>query len=231
MGVVAAYLLDIEGTTTPVDFVTKTLFPFARRELSSFVASHEVGEELRLLGEEYDRDLADGKAPPAWPGKPTQSGVVPYLEWLMDHDRKSTGLKSIQGKIWEDGYASGNLKGIVYPDVDPAFRRWKDAGKKIAMFSSGSVLAQKLIFGHLEVPLSPFIDAYFDTGVGPKRVASSYETIASQLGIPAAEILFLSDIAEEVSAALVAGMQSLQVLRDGQRQSQLAFVRDFNELA
>lgn len=226
-----AYLLDIEGTTTPIDFVTKTLFPFARKELAAFVSSHDVSAELQLLSAEYDQDVSSDAQPPEWSDRDDAKSVVPYLEWLMDHDRKSQGLKSIQGKIWEDGYKSGKLKGSVYPDVEPAFRRWKGAGKKVAIFSSGSVLAQKLIFGHLDVPLTPFIDDYFDTGTGPKRVAKSYEVIAGKLGLQTSDVLFLSDIAEEVAAAKEAGMEALQVLRDGQSPSEHAAIVDFKNLA
>lgn len=224
-----AYLLDIEGTTTPIDFVTKTLFPFARKELAAFVSTHDVSAELQLLSAEYDQDVQSGN-PPLWSDRGDSKSVVSYLEWLMDHDRKYQGLKSIQGKIWEEGYGSGKLKGIVYPDVEPAIRRWKAAGKKVAIFSSGSVLAQKLIFAHLDTPLTPYIDDYFDTGTGPKRVAKSYEIIASQLGLTTSDVLFLSDIAEEVAAAKEAGMETLQVLRDGQTPSEHAAVADFNDL-
>jgi len=214
MGAVEAYLLDIEGTTTPIDFVTKTLFPFAREELREFVCTQDISTERKLLSHEHEQDVAAQNDPPPWTGH-TKDEIVSYLEWLMDRDRKSTGLKSIQGRIWESGYASGKLKGVVYPDVTPAFKRWKSAGKKIAIYSSGSVLAQKLIFGHLETPLSPLIDAYFDTELGGKRDSKSYAEIASRLGIDAANILFLSDITEEVQAARSAGMRSIQVFRDG----------------
>ncbi len=216
MGLVTAYLLDIEGTTTPIDFVTKTLFPFARAELRKYVSSHSLSDEIKSLSCEHEQDVAAGNNLPEWDGS-SKDSVVPYLEWLMDRDRKSTGLKSVQGKIWEDGYATGALKGVVYPDVPQAFKRWKAGGKQIAIYSSGSVLAQKLIFGHLDTPLTPLIDVYFDTEVGGKRVASSYEEIARRLAIPADQILFLSDVLEEVDAAKAAGMQSIQVFRDGVR--------------
>jgi len=214
MGLVTTYLLDIEGTTTPIAFVTKTLFPFARAELRKYISSHPLSDDIKSLSIEYEKDVEAGNQPPVWDGL-SQDSVVPYLEWLMDIDRKSTGLKSIQGKIWEHGYATGALKGVVYPDVPPAFRRWKDAGKKIAIYSSGSVLAQKLIFGHLDTPLTPHIDAYFDTEVGGKRIAASYAEIARRLEQSAEQILFLSDILEEVNAAKSEGMQSIQVFRGG----------------
>lgn len=221
-----AYLLDIEGTTTPIDFVTKTLFPFARQELRSYLAANDATDDLSLLSQEYENE---SEAPP-WPRRPSAEGALGYLEWLMDQDRKSTALKAIQGKIWEDGYRSGRLKGSVYADVEPAMRRWKQAGKRIAIFSSGSVLAQKLIFGHLDVPLTPLIDAYFDTQVGAKRVASSYEAIAAKLELPPGDILFLSDIEQEIQAAKDAGMQAMQALRDGQPEGALAAIRSFDEL-
>ena len=214
MGLVAAYLLDIEGTTTPIDFVTKTLFPFARAELRRYVPLHAMSSEICALSREYEQDVEAGNNPPPWDGS-SRDSVIPYLEWLMDQDRKSTPLKSIQGKIWQDGYETGKLRGVVYADVEPAFRRWKEAGKKIAIYSSGSVLAQQLIFGNLDKPLTSLIDDYFDTEVGGKRVSSSYAEISRRLSIPPDKILFLSDVAEEVDAAKAVGMQSIQVFREG----------------
>lgn len=134
----------------------------------------------------------------------------------MDLDRKSPGLKAIQGKIWESGYRSGELKGEIYPDVVPAMRRWRAAGSRVYIYSSGSVLAQELLFRHsVEGDLTPLIDGYFDTGVGPKRSAASYEKIASSIGVLAGEILFLSDVIEEVAAATEAGLSAIQVVRSG----------------
>ncbi len=219
----SAYLLDIEGTTTPVDFVYKTLFPFARRALPEFLrqAAHSPAQAAALtddaqhLGSEYDADVAADRRPPPWEGKKAAVEMLPYLLWLMDHDRKSRGLKSIQGRIWEDGYRRGLLHGEIYPDVEPALRRWRSRGARVFIYSSGSVLAQKLLFGHLPGgDLTPLLDGHFDTEVGAKREAGSYSTIAARIGRPAAEILFLSDTPEEIAAARAAGMAATQVRRD-----------------
>ena len=129
----SAYLLDIEGTTTPVDFVYKTLFPFARRALPEFLARSlrdpdqkaALEADARLLADEYLADREAGRSPPPWDARGASAGLLPYLYWLMDEDRKSRGLKSMQGRIWEQGYRSGDLHGELYPDVEPALRRWR----------------------------------------------------------------------------------------------------------
>lgn len=231
-----AYLLDIEGTTTPVDFVYKTLFPFARRALPEFLESSlrdpaqkaALEADARLLADEYRADCAAGRSPPAWDEKGASAG--PYLFWLMDADRKSRGLKSIQGRIWEQGYRSGGLFGELYPDVEPALRRWRGRGARVFIFSSGSVLAQKLLFAHLPGgDLTPLLDGHFDTEVGSKREPASYARIAAQIGLPAAEILFLSDTPEELTAARAAGLLALHVRRDNADLAG-AGVRSFAEL-
>jgi len=224
----AVYLLDIEGTTTPVDFVTKTLFPYARAAMADFLLSGDDGlpEDLAALSAEYEQESGDR---PDWPDRPSASGALGYLQWLIDSDRKSTGLKSIQGRIWHEGYTSGRLRGVVYADVWPAVKRWKQRGARVAVFSSGSVLAQKLIFGHLpEGDLTPLIDAYFDTTTGQKRDPQSYVKIAESLGCPPADVCFLSDVQEEVDAAGAAGMAAIRVDRDGRRSG--GSVEDFDGL-
>lgn len=207
-------MLDIEGTTTPVDFVYKTLFPYARREVAGYLArnSGSLREEIAWLSEEFEQD----GEPVDWPGKPDAAGAQGYLLWLMDRDRKSRALKAIQGKIWEEGYRSGSLQGEVYPDVLPAIQRWKAAGSSVYIYSSGSVLAQRLLFGSLPTgDLTKVLDGFFDTEVGGKREPESYRTIASH--IAAGPALFLSDILEEVEAARHAGWDAIQILRDGKQ--------------
>jgi enolase-phosphatase E1 len=135
------------------------------------------------------------------------------LAW-MDADAKVTELKDIQGRIWAQGYAAGELTGHVYPDAAQALRRWHAEGLKLAVFSSGSVAAQKLIFGHSDQgDLSPLFSGWFDTTTGPKREAISYVLIADALGISPADILFLSDIAAETDAAKAAGMRAMLIDR------------------
>lgn len=215
-----AYLLDIEGTTTPIDFVTRTLFPYARERIAGFLASADFVNDSELLSAleslklEHSADVTAGESPPEVGRQPDR--FLAYLHWLMDRDRKSPGLKAIQGKIWESGYRSGELKGELYPDVVPAMRRWKAAGSNVYIYSSGSVLAQMLLFRYsVEGDLTSLINGYFDTGVGPKRSDTSYEAIASSIGVPAGEVLFLSDVIEEVAAARAAGLDAIQVVRAG----------------
>ena len=214
---VRGVVLDIEGTTTPVSFVTDTLFPYADEHLPSYLASHagqaELEEALDLLSQEWEADVARGTNPP--PQDATQ-WVTGYVRWLMRQDRKSPGLKLLQGLIWKGGYADGSLHGSVYPDVPPALSRWREAGLAIAIYSSGSVLAQQLLFSTTAYgDLTRFVEQYFDTGVGPKREAASYERIARAMALPPAELLFVSDVIAELEAARGAGMQALHCLRDG----------------
>lgn len=151
---------------------------------------------------------------PAWVAE--HGGDLDRLLALMDADAKDTGLKDIQGRIWAEGYAAGELKGQVYPDAAEALRRWHAAGLTLAVFSSGSVAAQKLIFGHSDQgDLAPLFSGWFDTTTGPKRDAASYETIADVLGELPGDVLFLSDIAAEIDAAKAAGMRALLIDREG----------------
>ncbi|MCM3877447.1 MAG: acireductone synthase [Thermoanaerobaculia bacterium] len=205
-----AILLDIEGTTTPIAFVKDVLFPFARANAPSFLAAHrhepEVQADLALLAEERALERTDNA-----PLDP-----LPYLFWLMDADRKSTALKALQGRIWKGGYESGALVSDVYPDVAPALARWKDAGIDVSIFSSGSVLAQRLLFAHTSAgDLRPFLNAWFDTTTGGKKEAKSYTLIASALGRAPGEVLFVSDVAEELDAAEEAGMDVALCVRPG----------------
>ena len=209
-------LLDIEGTTTPMAFVYDVLFPYARARLSSYLRAHIAEDELRdvlaTLRAEWQDDARKGEEPPPW-ALADVPAAARYLEWLMDRDRKSPPLKRIQGWIWQEAFDSGELRGDLFPDVAPALARWKESGIRIAVYSSGSVLAQKLIFAdHLDA-----IAAFFDTAVGPKRSADSYRQIAKDLGSPPATILFVSDVPEELNAALDAGMQIVLAVRPGNK--------------
>jgi enolase-phosphatase E1 len=192
-----ALLLDIEGTTSSIRFVTDTLFPFARKHLAAYIAAHP--EDVAPI-------LAD---------VPGADKVATLLEW-MDEDRKVTPLKTLQGMIWADGYASGELDGHVYPDTPVAMRRWRARGIAVHIYSSGSIAAQKLIFGHsVAGDLTPLIGCYFDTTTGPKREADSYSKIADALDLAPSQILFLSDAPAEVDAAREAGLDALLIDRDG----------------
>jgi enolase-phosphatase E1 len=216
----SAILLDIEGTTTPITFVHQVLFPYARRRLGVFASAHrgdaEVVEAIARLRGEHAADRSAGREPPAWPHEPGVDGLVAYLEWLMDQDRKSPGLKTLQGLIWEAGYSRGELRGLVFGDVPGAMRRWHAAGKKIAIYSSGSVLAQRRLFQTTaDGDLTTIIDGMFDTSVGAKVDHGSYERIAAALDVRADRILFVSDVTAELAAARQAGFHVRLAIRPG----------------
>ncbi len=213
-----AVLLDIEGTTTPIAFVHDVLFSYARAHASEFLAnnfeSDEVRADVALLREEQALDVSNDRNPALL--SPEIDSITAYIDWLIAQDRKSTGLKSLQGKIWRQGYLDGSLKSQVFADVAPALERWHAAGLSINIFSSGSVLAQQLLFAHTEAgDLTRFIDNYFDTNVGKKGEPGSYRRIASELGLAPNEILFISDVTTELDAANEAGMKTLLSIRPG----------------
>ena len=220
---VAAVVLDIEGTTTPISFVYDVLFPYARTNLREFLTTHGpsglLAEVDRQLREEHATDVARGDAPPPLPADVSSGNATdlePYALWLMDRDRKSPGLKLLQGLIWQRGFSDGTLRGEVFPDVAPALQRWQDESIDVAIYSSGSVLAQRLIFGHTpDGDLTPRISQFFDATIGPKRSSASYRHIASELHVPPHELLFLSDVHAELSAARTAGLQALLCVRPG----------------
>ena len=197
-------LLDIEGTTTPIAFVTETLFPYARARLAAFLAR-------------------EGRAAEA-----------PQFLAEMDRDSKSGALKELQGRIWEAGYAAGDLAGAVFDDVPGAFAAWHAAGRRIGIYSSGSVLAQRCLFRHSTAgDLTRFIAAYFDTAVGPKQDARSYTRIAEAVGVEPRSIVFVSDVAGELDAAAAAGLQAIMALRPGnaaQPAHKYRVIRSFDEL-
>jgi enolase-phosphatase E1 len=198
-------LTDIEGTTSSIAFVKDVLFPYARNELPRFV--RERGQEAEV------RHWLDAVAVENG-GMCDDAMISEVLQGWIDEDRKHTALKALQGMIWQDGYCSGAFTAHIYPDVPPVLRRWRDAGRKLAVYSSGSAAAQKLFFGHSEAgDLIPLFSAYFDTEVGHKREAGSYRRIAEQLGTSPQSILFLSDVVEELDAARAAGLSTVLVDR------------------
>lgn len=216
---VRGLLLDVEGTTTPIEFVYDVLFPFVRARVSDFLkrraASAEVRSDLELLRSEHEHDAAVGLDPPPW--TPIE-GATSYVHWLMDQDRKSPGLKSLQGKIWQQGYLDGTLKGRVFPDVPPAMKEWHARSLDVRIYSSGSVLAQKLLFSRCEEgDLTRYLRGHFDTATGPKNADESYRRIATEMGVPPSTILFVSDVVDELDAARFAGMRTLLCVRPGNR--------------
>lgn len=204
---IRAIVTDIEGTTSSLSFVKDVLFPYARRHLAAFVREHAaepaVRAELAATGEAAGRALNDDEA------------VSQLLCWI-DEDRKITPLKALQGMIWEAGYRRGDFRGHVYEDAARRLRAWKEHGLALYVFSSGSVQAQKLLFGYSDFgDLTPLFSGYFDTAIGAKREAESYRRIAQRIGTAPGEILFLSDIREELDAARAAGFATCWLVRDG----------------
>lgn len=214
---VRALLLDVEGTTTPVAFVYEVLFPFARAGVERFLERQgndaSVQSDLESLRDDRDREADPAcERGSAW----NLAAAAQYVRFMIDRDRKSTALKSLQGKIWQDGYERGELRGEVYPDVPRAFARWRAQGRDIAIFSSGSVLAQRLLFAHSTAgDLAGFLRAYFDTSTGPKKEAESYSRIARSLEIAPESLVFVSDTLAELDAAREARMNTLVCIRPG----------------
>jgi enolase-phosphatase E1 len=212
-------LLDVEGTTTSVSFVYDVLFPYARAHLAEVLRDgpHDSGVRDDVEALRAERTAETAADAPEWrAGSPEQvlDSAIAYSLWLMDRDRKSTALKSLQGRIWQRGYGQGALVSHVYPDVAPALKRWRGQGRSAAIFSSGSVLAQRLLFAHTgEGDLTPLLDAYFDTTTGPKRDPASYRRIAEALGADPRVVIFVSDVAEELDAARAAGMGTALCVR------------------
>ena len=223
---IASLLLDIEGTTTPIDFVFKTLFPYARNHAEPFLAASagdaSVADDIAALEFEHAQDVASELDPPPrlersdTPGAAHLASVAAYVRWLIDRDRKSTGLKALQGRIWERGYRTGELAGQVFPDVAPALARWRARGLDVRIYSSGSVLAQQLLFSTCaDGDLTQWLNGYFDTTTGPKRSVESYVRIADVIGVTTLRILFVSDVVAELDAAAAAGMRTALMVRPG----------------
>ncbi len=210
-------LLDIEGTTCPVSFVSSTLFPYAAEQLEAFLDSHRNDLAVRSLLDEVEAAWRQDADPEAQALR-QQGGVgtLAYLQWLIRRDRKLTPLKDLQGLVWEQGYRSGALTGPLFADVPGALRRWHGAGLVLAVYSSGSVAAQRLIYGHSNAgDLRPLFSHWFDTRIGPKQAPESYATIAAQLGVDPEQMLFVSDALTECQAAAAAGMQVVFSDREG----------------
>jgi enolase-phosphatase E1 len=200
-GRTAAVLTDIEGTTTPIAFVHRTLFPFARARLPEFLATHAANGAVTAIVNEV-RAMEPGRPP-----------LDTLLGW-MDADAKVTPLKELQGLIWREGYAAGTLHAEIYPDVADCLRAWHGAGVVLAVYSSGSVEAQRQLFAHTRTgDLTGLFGGFFDTRIGAKREADSYRAIAAELALPGEAILFLSDVEAELDAAQAAGLRTCQLVR------------------
>ncbi len=204
---IKAVVTDIEGTTTSLSFVKDVLFPYAREHMQAYISRHadvpKVREQLDAVCQEVGKSLTD------------QQIIAQLLQWI-DEDKKITPLKALQGMIWEAGYKNGDYTGHVYDDAVANLKQWHAQSIKLYVFSSGSVQAQKLIYGYSDAgDLTPLFSGYFDTHIGSKREISAYRHIVQEIGEPAANIVFLSDIKEELDAAKEAGMQTVWLVRDG----------------
>lgn len=223
---IAFVLTDIEGTTTSVSFVYDKLFPYFREHISQL----ESMKDLPEVSESFEQTVAIARETEGIELTSVQEIIAQLLKWSLE-DKKITPLKTLQGILWEAGYQSGEIKGHVYSDVAPALERWKNAGIQMGVFSSGSVAAQKLIFGYSEAgDLRPYFSAYFDTKTGGKRETSTYVEISKQLAIAPEHIVFLSDIKEELEAADAAGFQTVQLVRAGNEVAWSQSVADFSAL-
>jgi len=235
-------LLDIEGTVLPIAFVHDVLFPYARLRVREYLTLHfgssELLADIANLRQEHFTDVQQNLQPP-----PLVEGsqdvelnsLTAYIHWLIDRDRKSTGLKSLQGKIWKEGYVDRTMKAELFEDVARAMRNWRGAGVKISIFSSGSKLAQQLLFAHTNGgDLTSLIDSYFDTTIGSKTDVESYQRIASSLKVKASELLFISDVVAELDAASAANLQTTLCVRPGNHpQSDVhghRLIHSFNDL-
>lgn len=233
-----AILLDIEGTTSSIRFVYDQMFPFVRRRLADFLSNHWEAADVRAACDAIAAD-AGHTSLARWRGDSDDATARQLANdeviRLMDGDVKATGLKQLQGLIWRSGFESGELRAHVYDDVPPALKAWNEAGMDVRIYSSGSIAAQILFFGHtIQGDLLPLLKGHYDTTTGPKKEPASYTEIASAFGRPPAEILFLSDVVAEIAAARAVGMQTALCLRPGNAEPptdhDFATIREFGEI-
>jgi enolase-phosphatase E1 len=224
---IRAIVTDIEGTTSSIDFVRDVLFPYARKRLPAFVETHGDKPDVQHWLHEAAREAGLVEAS-------RQEIIELLLQWI-DADRKSTALKALQGMIWKDGYAAGDYRAHLYPEVAARLREWRADGLRLYVYSSGSVPAQKLFFQYSEAgDLTPLFAGYFDTETGPKREVESYRRIAAAIEEEPRHLLFLSDIVEELDAARAAGFHTGWLIREPQalpNSPRHAVYRDFDAIA
>ncbi|XP_067894263.1 enolase-phosphatase E1 [Heterodontus francisci] len=225
---VRVFLLDIEGTTTPISFVKDVLFPYIKENVERYLYTHwddkECQEDVELLRKQAkdDKELEGAVLIPEWCSgetvdkEQTIKTVINNILWQMSQDRKTTALKQLQGHMWREAYIRGEVKGEVYEDVAPAIKEWRKASKKVYIYSSGSVEAQKLLFGYsVEGDMLELFDGHFDTKIGSKIETESYRRIAQTIGCSTDNILFLTDVTKEARAAEQAGVRVTIVVRPG----------------
>jgi enolase-phosphatase E1 len=203
---IKAIVTDIEGTTSSLSFVKEVLFPYAREHIGDYVRQHAEEADTVSLINDVRKEAAEDL---------DIEGVIAQLERWIDEDRKITPLKAIQGLVWEAGYNQGDYQGHIYEDAKKKLQQWYEQGIQLFVYSSGSVYAQKLLFGHTKFgDINSLFSGYFDTKIGAKMEIASYQSIARNIGFEADEILFLSDIEGELDAAKAAGMKTIWLIRD-----------------
>jgi enolase-phosphatase E1 len=211
-----AILLDIEGTVSSISFVHEVLFPYARARIESFLAENGSDPAVKDIAARIIEEAAALLPAGSESARSAGPTACDAAFRLMDGDVKATGLKQLQGLIWDAGYRNGELKSPLFDDVAPAIRKWISRGKRVAIYSSGSVAAQKAFLAHTNAgDLTSMLAGYFDTTTGPKRSPASYGAIAQSVSLATDQILFLSDVPQETSAAATAGMKSVLVVRPG----------------
>lgn len=221
---IRAIVTDIEGTTSSLSFVKDVLFPYARAHLTEFVQNHSEDSEVQRLLADVSREAGRELN--------LEQTLAQLLEWI-DQDKKVTPLKALQGLIWDEGYRQGAFTGHVYEDAERNLKNWHARGLYLYVYSSGSEHAQKLLFSHTDYgDLTPWFSGFFDTLIGGKREVDSYRHIAEEVQIPSENLLFLSDIKEELDAAKLAGFNTIWLVRDGHADPGAAHqqVRDFDQI-
>jgi len=235
---VSIIIFDIEGTTTSIKFVADTLFPFARREVQNFLGQNWDRQEIQIQIRELIQLPQELVGPEIFENRPKLEtlsnknecihAICQYIFRLMDADKKVTPLKAIQGEIWEKGYKSGELVGMTYPDVQPAFEKLKQIGIPIYIYSSGSCSAQKLLFGHSDQgDLLHYFSGHFDTTSGLKTVSTSYKTICQAISKEPSKVLFVTDVINEAQAASEVGVHACLAVRPGNAELPETAIKQF----
>ncbi|MCB9229148.1 MAG: acireductone synthase [Deltaproteobacteria bacterium] len=221
-------IMDIEGTTTSIHFVHDVLFPYARKQIGHFILGHQDKKAVQICLKQCSDFLEKTESL-----KVSGTDLLPHLLRWIDEDRKYAPLKELQGMIWQHGYQQGDYTAHLYEDVLPNWNRWKTCGIRLAIYSSGSVMAQQLLFSHTcHGNLSSFISAHYDTRIGNKKEPSSYKSIATSLQTPVKKLYFLSDSVSELEAAQEAGLNCFHIVRPGSQPSDfIPAVSDFNEIS
>lgn len=215
-------LLDIEGTVAPISYVKDVMFPYSRERLEGFLKEHWNDEDVRQIWKELEARVGRSLD--------FEEGVKLLKEWI-DKDLKEKPLKDLQGLIWEEGFLKGELVAPIYEDAYRKVLEWYKEGKKLYIYSSGSVKAQKLFFSHTNYgDLLQFFSGHFDTSVGSKRDPESYRRISQTIGVGPEEVYFFSDSEEELDAARLAGMNTVRVVREGEVLSKHKIIRSFDQV-